>query len=618
MNCAFTIQFSWTLAALLLSLVLVESQRTSFPNRRDCEVVDLVFILDRSWSLRSPANFQKELDFVSQVVSVLDFENSRVSVITFSDDADLNIRFSDYYTLADFQRAVRALPWVGGNTYTHKAIELMMTEENQRSRDRAGITSIGVIVTDGGSTDPYRLEDVVRQVHDKRIEMYAIGVGDEVNQKELEMLASSYDHVYLLKNVNALSQIQDKLAARFCRGTPAPSTQAPPQDITDCSEPVDLVFVLDSSWSLMSEDNFAKELQFVTSVANALAEQMGQSRLSVITFSDDAKMAIPLTMYSLTSEFTKKVLDLPWIGGNTYTDKALEMMYKQFDAFRTRGRRSVGVVITDGGSTDPFRTLSVIKKIKEKGINMFAIGVGMSINEEELRMIASSPVSEHKFMVENLDGLKMLQRTLVTGICPGPIKKPICRSEPADIFFLVDASSSLLNQENFAKELQFVVRIVDNIIVGATPDDSRVGVITFSTDATLEFGLSRHTSNRAVKDAILALNFTTGDTFTHKAIDIMYDQFNKFMRRSTRVKKIGFVITDGQSTDPNSLRASIDKVKALGIEIYAVGCCEVSGAGDFDSQELEMMASDRSKVAQVDNLDKLNEITFKLNLKTCT
>lgn len=105
----------------------------------------------------------------------------------------------------------------------------------------------------------------------------------------------------------------------------------------------------------------------------------------------------------------------------------------------------------------------------------------------------------------------------------------------------MDASSSLLNQENFAKELQFVVRIVDNIIVGARPDDSRVGVITFSTDATLEFGLSRHTSNRAVKDAILALNFTTGDTFTHKAIDIMYDQFNKFMRRSTRVKKIGKV-----------------------------------------------------------------------------
>lgn len=43
-----------------------------------------------------------------------------------------------------------------------------------------------------------------------------------------------------------------------------------------------------------------------------------------------------------------------------------------------------------------------------------------------------------------------------------------------------------------------------------------------------------------------------------------------------------------------------------------------AGAGDFDSQELEMMATDSSKVSQVDNLNKLQEITIKLNLKTCT
>lgn len=48
--------------------------------------------------------------------------------------------------------------------------------------------------------------------------LFALGVGDEVNQNELELLASSNDHVYLLRNVNALSEIQDKLAARFCRG----------------------------------------------------------------------------------------------------------------------------------------------------------------------------------------------------------------------------------------------------------------------------------------------------------------------------------------------------------------------------------------------------------------
>ena len=138
-------------------------------------MVDLIFILDRSWSLRSPENFQKELNFVAQVVSVLDFDKSRVSVVTFSDDADLNIKFNDYFRLDDFQRAVRALPWIGGNTYTHKAIEMMLQEYNQHVRDRAGITTIGVVVTDGGSTDPYKLEDVVKVVHNDRIEMFAIG-----------------------------------------------------------------------------------------------------------------------------------------------------------------------------------------------------------------------------------------------------------------------------------------------------------------------------------------------------------------------------------------------------------------------------------------------------------
>lgn len=38
------------------------------------------------------------------------------------------------------------------------------------------------------------------------------------------------------------------------------------------------------------------------------------------------------------------------------------------------GRRSVGVVIMDGGFMDFFRIFFVIKKIKEKGINMFVIG----------------------------------------------------------------------------------------------------------------------------------------------------------------------------------------------------------------------------------------------------
>ncbi|XP_062619722.1 collagen alpha-1(XII) chain-like isoform X5 [Saccostrea cucullata] len=424
MNSAFSAQISWILVVLLLSPVLVISQDQPFlPRSRDeCEVVDLIFILDRSWSLRSPENFQKELSFVADVVSVLDFSKSRVSVITFSDDADLNIQFNEYRTLSSFQNAIRTLPWVGGNTYTHKAIEMMLSEYNSHIQTRAGITTIGVIITDGGSTDPYKLEDVVKVVHNDRIEMYAIGVGDEVNRQELEMLATGYDHVFLLNDLNSLSTIQDKLVGRFCRGTPAP-TQAPPSDL--------------------------------------------------------------------------------------------------------------------------------------------------------------------------------------------------CESDPADIFFIVDKSSSLQSQENFNKELTFIARIIDSIIVGTGRDDSRVGLISFSTNASLSFGLSAYTTNDAVKSAVLREKFTTGDTYTHKAFNIMLEQFRNTARRDPRVKKIGFIVTDGQSTDPNTLKQYIEQVKSTDIEMYAVGCCEKSGAGDFDSEELNMMASKPSNVFHVDDLDDLRTISVELNLKRC-
>lgn len=68
-----------------------------------------------------------------------------------------------------------------------------------------------------------------------------------------------------------------------------------------------------------------------------------------------------------------------------------------------------------------------------------------------------------------------------------------------------------------------MVRIVDNIIVGVMFDDFWVGVIMFSIDVILEFGLFWYIFNRVVKDVILVFNFIIGDIFIYKVIDIMYD-----------------------------------------------------------------------------------------------
>ena len=54
-----------------------------------------------------------------------------------------------------------------------------------------------------------------------------------------------------------------------------------------------------------------------------------------------------------------------------------------------------------------------------------------------------------------------------------------CINHPADIFFVVDKSSSLQTVENFNKELSFVARFVQDFNIGPGLRDSRVGLLTF-------------------------------------------------------------------------------------------------------------------------------------------
>ncbi|KAK3084398.1 hypothetical protein FSP39_012906 [Pinctada imbricata] len=553
--------------------------------------VDIVFVLDSSWSLGSTENFQKELKFVSDVVRNLEFNfgESTVSIITFSDNAEMRLRSQSFSRRDDFQREILNLDWKGGNTYTNKALEMMYDEMRNK---RSG--TVGVVVTDGGSTDPAALEAVVRKIHRIGFQMFAIGVGKAINRKELEMIASEEKsaHLFMVDDLDGLRALESMVTSSIC-----PNCRG---------EPLDLMFILDSSWSLRSLENFQKELSFVTEVVNSLAFNFGDSRVSVITFSDDAEMRIQFGAVTRKDDFQREVNRIDWKGGNTYTNKALEMMYNAMNDGR-RNRLKIAVVITDGGSTDPFSLEQIVKKIHSDGsIQIFAIGVGKSINIKELEMIASNAVSDHLFMVNDVDGLAMLDSMVSAKICP------ICVQDPADVIFIIDKSSSLMTEINLQKELSFVMSVIETLDIGIGSRQTRVGVISFSTDAMLEVGLGKYSSKSELERDLLYVEFSRGDTYTHKAIDIMLDEFANARRN---VKRIGVVITDGGSTDPYSLKDRLVKVRSQRITMFAIG------VGDaVNPEELSDIGSDPDEtyVSHVDNLDALGKLNLELGLKRCS
>ncbi|KAK3600429.1 hypothetical protein CHS0354_023638, partial [Potamilus streckersoni] len=99
------------------------------------------------------------------------------------------------------------------------------------------------------------------------------------------------------------------------------------------------------------------------------------------------------------------------------TDTALGIQ-KVRDMIKTQGRPSaprVAVVITDGRSTYPARTINQASLAKADGIVMIAVGVGDQVFMDELSNIATS---ERKlFNVTDFRSLQLIVRSLRDLIC---------------------------------------------------------------------------------------------------------------------------------------------------------------------------------------------------------
>lgn len=114
-----------------------------------------------------------------------------------------------------------------------------------------------------------------------------------------------------------------------------------------------------------------------------------------------------------------------------------------------------------------------------------------------------------------------------------------CNNKPADVIFMVDKSSSLGSVANFDKELSFIARFVDGFNIGQGPRDVRVGVISFSTDAQLEFGLPSYNDKSSLLNALLNIDFSLGNTYTHKAFEVLLNQGFSTSTRPSTVPRVG-------------------------------------------------------------------------------
>merc|ERR1712212_959625 len=152
-----------------------------------------------------------------------------------------------------------------------------------------------------------------------------------------------------------------------------------------------------------------------------------------------------------------------------------------------KGVRKVCIVMTDGKQTTkkgPYTPLDVASKpLKQKGVNMYSLGVGRKYDLRNLQQLASPPWPKHVFEATNFDQLRQKAGEIALAECSVPCSKPV------DLAILLDSSGSI-SRKNWQKVKNFAKELVD--IFKVKEKGSHAAIITYSTNPKLDLKINTY------------------------------------------------------------------------------------------------------------------------------
>lgn len=183
--------------------------------------------------------------------------------------------------------------------------------------------------------------------------------------------------------------------------------------------------------------------------------------------------------------------------------------------------------------------------------------------------------------------------------------------KPAEIFFLLDSSSSIWSVD-FDKQLKFVSDVIGSFEIG--PDKVRVGVASFSYRYRQEIPLGVYHDKEYLQAAVVHIRQSLGGTYTYDALDGVRTQGLSPGLVRPNVARVAIVMTDGESYYPDKTAEAAKKLKDDGVVVFAVGI------GDqVNKEELKSIASEpvENYMFEVGSYELLDEIKEKLAIGAC-
>ena len=187
--------------------------------------IDLYFVLDRSGSVGSN-NYELMKTFAYDIVNGFDIgpDDTQVGIISYSSNARFDFHLNTYQNKASLLNAINSVSYTGGLTNTAAALNLLhsqgYTSSNGGRPTSQAIPRVAVVVTDGFSNSFTPTVTAANDVHNAGIETFAVGVGLNVNNNELNAIASDPSFVSLLSGFDPsqFENVQRVISSEACIG----------------------------------------------------------------------------------------------------------------------------------------------------------------------------------------------------------------------------------------------------------------------------------------------------------------------------------------------------------------------------------------------------------------
>lgn len=548
---------------------------------------DLMFLVDSSGSI-GHENFGKMKTFMKNLLAKIKIgpDKTQIGVVQFSDYNQEEFQLNKYFTQKEISDAIDRMSYIGRNTLTGSALTFVDQYFTPTKGARSRVRKFLILITDGEAQDS--VTEPAKALRDSGVIIFSVGVYG-ANRKELEEISGDGKLVFQVEDFDDLKAIENELVFRVCA-------------LHDCKniKVLDIVFVLDHSTSIKPQ---YQESMMNLTIHLVKKADVGSNRVRIgaLKYSDDPEVLFHLNRYSSRSAIVENLRTRRATGGDTWTAKALEhtniMFTKEHGSRIEENVKQVLIIITDGESHDRYQLNDTALKLRNKGINIYAVGVG---DAKQLELEAMAGNKSNTFHVANFSQLEDLYHPLQEKICiitPEP-----CDIREADVVFFFDGSDRVSNSE-FVAMTTFLSDFIDNFNIES--QRIKIGLAQFGNDFQKIIELKNSLTVAKLKTQIQKVTKINGfpriDLALRK-VKVMFDPPSGG-RRNAGVPQILVVITSGDPYFDVSEEAKI--LKNLGICVLALGI------GNVHKEQLLPITGNSEKIITFQDFSNLRNMDMK-------